>query len=100
MCVPGLFAQLSVVGSAVTAVMAGADSLTVMVVLAVTGAAGCGAGGSIQQRAGNFLGRVGAGGGGVVSVTVTSTVKLPVLFGVNVKSGLLLPDAAPFSFHA
>jgi len=37
-------------------------------------------------------------GGGVVSVTVTSTVKLPVLFGVNVKSGLLLPDACPFQF--
>ena len=65
----------------------------VTVVVAVTGAAACGAGGCTQHRSGNFFGRVMGAGGGVVSDTVTSTVKLPVLFGVNVKSGLLLPEA-------
>ena len=79
---------------------AGADSFTVTVVVAVTGAGGCGVGGCTQHRSGTFFGRVGAGGGGVVSDTVTSTVKVPVLFGVNVKSGLLLPEACPLSFQA
>jgi hypothetical protein len=93
-------AQVNVFGVAVTLLTSGADSFTVTVVVAVTGAAACGVGGCTQHRSGMFFGRVIAGGGGVVSDTVTSTVKLPVLFGVNVKSGLLLPDPCPFSFQA
>ena len=66
----------------VTLEMVGLVSFTVIVAVALTGATGCGAGGCVQQRTGNFFGRSIGGGGGVVSVTVTWILKLPVLFGV------------------
>src|SRR5689334_19961980 len=95
-----LAAQANVVGSAVTALMVGAISLIVIVAVAVTGAGAAGGGGGVQQRSGNFLGRSMGGGGGVVSVTVSCTLNVPVLFGVNEKSGVLPPCAWPFSVHA
>jgi hypothetical protein len=86
-------AQASSFGVAVTVLIVGADSLTVTEAEAVTGAGGCGAGGCTQQRTGNFFGRSIGGGGGVVSVTVNCTLKLPTLLVVNVRSGPVLSCA-------
>ena len=93
-------AHAKVFGSAVTVLMVGAISLMVIVAVAVTGAGAVGGGGGVQQRSGNFLGRSIGGGGGVVSVTVSCTLNVPVLFGVDVNSGLLPPCACPFIVHA
>jgi hypothetical protein len=92
--------QLNEFGVAVTEEMLGVLSLTVTLADAVTGATGGGADGCTQQRSGNFAGLSIGGGGAVVSVTVTCTLKVPALFGVNEKSALLVPCAWPFSVHA
>src|SRR5947209_2751011 len=83
----------------VMVLIVGAISLIVIVAVAVTGAGAGGGGAGFQQRTGKFFGRSGGADAGVVSVIVNCTLNVPVLFGVNVKSGVLPPCACPFSVH-